>query len=134
MKRPLSITLIAWFFIVYAVLSLIPKLILFISPEAYDMAKDYSALHKSNEILSIPFWAQILHACLGSVVLAISGLFMLKGKAWARTTLVVWILSVVIITFLVAGLTLQLYTKSVVAIIIFLMLYWPGANKYFKVN
>ena len=63
--------------------------------------------------------------------MVISGIFILKGQEWARITLMIWVLGVLIITFLVAGLTFQVYTKSIVAISIFLLLYQSEANKYF---
>ena len=134
MKRPLYVASISCFFIVYAFFSLIPKLMLLITPEVYDIAKNLCASNDSNEIISVPFWVQVLHAYLGSVVMLVSGIFMLKGHAWARITLMIWVSSVLIITFLVTGFSFQLYIKSIVAIIISLSLYQPRPNKYFKGN
>jgi hypothetical protein len=134
LKRPLYVTLISWFFIIYAFLSLFPKLMLFIIPEAYDIAKDLSDSSARKEILSVPFWVQVLHAYLGSVIMVISGIFMLKGQEWARITMTIWVSGVLIITFLVVGFSFQLYTKSTIAIIIFFPLYLSEPNKYFKGN
>jgi len=132
LKRPIYITIISWFFIAYAVLSLIPKLALIIIPEAYEMAAELSASQGNYWVVHVPFWVQIMHAYIGSIVLIISGIFMLKGRAWAKNLLVIWMLSVLVITFSVAGFSFHMYAKSIVTIIIILLLYRPAAGNYFK--
>ena len=134
MKRPRRITVAGWFFIIYAVLSFIPKVMVFFSPEFYDTAKDLIKSLEGNSILNIPFSVQLAHAMLGSVVMLVSGVYLLNGRNWARVTLVIWMLSVFIITILITGIVFTFYTKSLFAAIIIWLLYSKKSNYYFHSN
>lgn len=105
---------------------------LFVKPEVYDIAKELSESLETISLLPIPFWFQVLHAYIGSVVMLIAGVFILKGNNWARVVLMVWMLSVLFITFLVAGFVFQLYTKSIFTVIFALLLYSKKSNSYFS--
>jgi hypothetical protein len=77
-------------------------------------------------------FARLIFAIVAQLLVA--GIFMLKGRGWARITLIIWVSSVLIITFIVVGLSTQLYAKSIVSIFLILPLFHSGPNKYFKGN
>ena len=105
---------------------------LLVMPEVYDTAKEFNDSLERTAILSIPFWFQLVHAYMGSVVMMTAGIFILRGHNWARITLLIWILSVLIITFLIVGFTFHLYSKFLIAVIIFFLLYRQNSNSYFS--
>ena len=134
MKRPISVTTIAWFSIVYAVVSLVPKLIVLVDPRAFEFASQLSAAQQAGAARLLPFAVQMTHALIGSAVLLTAGVAMLRGRGWARILLIVWMLSVLVVTLLVLGLSYQWYAKSAVAIIVIALLYRRAASQYFQAH
>lgn len=70
-KRPLSITVVSWIFIVAGVLGL-----------AYH-ARDFDPER--------PFDSDFLWICVVRLLAIVCGVFMLRGRNWARWLLVVWL-------------------------------------------
>ena len=105
---------------------------LIVKPEIYDMTKDLIESLEKTAILPIPFWFQLLYSYIGSVIMLVSGIFILGGRNWARVILMVWLLSVLIITLLITGLTFPLYSKFIIAVIVLFLLYSKKSNRYFS--
>lgn len=70
-KRPLSVTIIAWFFIAAGTIGLV--------------------YHATEFRLGGPFQYDVLWVCLVRMIAILCGVFMLRGKNWARWFLLVWI-------------------------------------------
>lgn len=121
-ERPLIVTILSWFFILWALFSVLPKIFLLIDPETYKIALDFNQSLSKQSILHIPLWIQLAHSIAGVPVLVVAGIFMLRGSFGALVTLIFWITGVVAITFMVSGLSIALYAKligsSVLAILL----------------
>ena len=104
-KRPLTVTVICWFFMLWAFFSVIPKVFLLIDPAAYRQALDLSNALSNQGFLHIPLWFQLAHAFFGVPVIIVSGIFMLKGRFWAFAAFLIWIFGVIVLTLAVSGLS-----------------------------
>jgi hypothetical protein len=130
--RPLSISIISWFFILWELFSVIPKVLLIINPEAYKHAMKLNQTLSAKSFLTVPFELQLAHAFVGVVVILISGIFMLKGRLWALITFLAWIYGVVLLTLAVTGLSVFLYLKLGTAMVITIVLTRPKPFAYFR--
>ena len=131
MTRPLGVTLVAWFFMLWALFTVIPKAFLLVNPEAYSMALELNAALQSSALLPVPFWFQLVHAFAGVVVILVCGIFMLKGRLWALVVLLMWIVGVLGLTLAVSGLSVSLYMKVTVAVTVAILLLRPKSLVYF---
>ena len=134
LMRPISVSIISWLYIIYSVVTLLPKIFIVISPEAYEIVEGLMSAHENNELVSVPSWFQILFSYLASIVTMIAGILILKGYALGRSLLIIWLLSASLLTLLVAGFSLSFYLKLPLTIIFIFLLFRPKANEYFKVN
>lgn len=131
-KRPWTVTIISWLLIIYALFSAIPKIFLIINPEAYEMALELNQAASNVGFIHVPYSLQLAHALVGVLVLSVSGIFMLKGRLWALIVLFVWMIGVLVLTCLVLGLSISLYAKLIVAIIVTILLTRPKTLSYFS--
>lgn len=131
-KRPLTVAVVAWFFILWAIITAIPKAFLVLDTEAYQLASEFNQLLSNNSLLNIPFWFQLAHAFVGFFVLIISGIYMLKGRMWSLIVFFCWIYGVVLLTYLTSGLSISFYTKLTVVIVITLLLTQPKTVSFFR--
>jgi hypothetical protein len=109
-KRPLSVTIISWLFIAAGAVGL-----------AYH-ATEFKALE--------PFQFELLLICFVRLLAILGGVFMLRGRNWARWLSISWIgYHVVLSAFhTVAG--LMMHTLLLVVIAWFLLR--PQASAYFR--
>lgn len=105
-KRPLSITIIGWLFVVFSSISLLSGVLPF------------------NELMS--HWYVHLSRLLGIV----AGAFMLKGQNWARWLLVTWMAFHIVVGAL-NGLV-PLLTHLVIFSVIFFFIFRRDASAYFS--
>ncbi|MHB1948469.1 MAG: DUF7144 family membrane protein [Gammaproteobacteria bacterium] len=120
-SRPLSISIIAWLFIIASVISLIGNLVTINNPAVKNMM----------EQSPIPMNVQYVMMYLGVVILFICGLGFLKGKNWARILYVIWGILGIIMNFVILKLSPILIPGIVFFVIIIFFLYRPKANLYF---
>ena len=132
MTRPLRVTVVAWFFMFWALLTVIPKVFLLINPEAYRMALELNVALQASALLPVPIWFQLLHAFVGVVVILVCGIFMLKGRLWALVVFLIWIVGVLGLTLAVSGLSVALYMKTAVAAAVAILLLTPKSLAYFS--
>lgn len=130
-KCPKRVAFVAWLSIIYAVLSLIPKLLLLVDSEIYSNTKELVSAIGNNGLIEVPFNLQIAHSIVGSIVLGVSAFFMLKGNKWALYLFVAWVVGVLLLTMLVAGISTHFLAKSGVAVIFFIMLFSRKSLDYF---
>jgi hypothetical protein len=130
--RPLTVTLVAWFFIIWALLSLIPKVFVIVNPDAYRMTAEFNQSLSSQGFLDIPLWLQLAHAWVGVPVMVVSGIFMLRGNYWALAVLLAWMAGVLGLTLAVSGLSMALYIKLATACMVAILLTRPAVLAWFS--
>lgn len=132
MPRPLTVTVVAWLAIIWALFTALPKVLLLVDPEARAATFELVGALSRNGPFAVPEWFQLAHAVAGIVVLMVSGAFMLRGHFWAMVTLLVWIAGALVLTFAVIGLSPSLYLKLATAAVIGFVLTRPAALDYFR--
>ena len=111
MKRPLTITIIGWLFIVSGVVGIIYH------------AKELKEIFTKSDVV----WILIVR-----LLAIVGGVFAFRGANWARWLLVVWIGFHVILSFYHTPLELVMHGVLMVAISI--GLFHRKANAYFKLK
>ena len=136
MPRPISVTIISIISILVGVYTLAMKLLVVSIPGSYDLFVEFAAALNAQALLPLPTEFHLAHAFTGSAVWIVSGLFMLRGKNWARLLALFWGLGVLVLTLLVVQLSLPFYLKLVswLLMLYFLtrarcMLYFRGATE-----
>lgn len=109
-KRPLSVTLIGYLYIVIGVVALLSQLAML-------------RLHA-------PFPYDILWASVVELVALVSGIYILRGSNLARWFALAWIIFHVILSAFHAPLELTIH--SLLCLIIAYCLFRPPANAYFR--
>ena len=113
-KRPLSVTIICWIFIVFGAIALLYGLL----PSGHTNASQRMADLKGHWYVHVSRIVQIL-----------CGVFMLYGFNWARWLLVVWIAFHIVISILHSP--FQLLVHSVLFAVILYFLFRRPASAYF---
>ncbi len=124
-KRPTSITVIAWFFIVTSFISPVTTVIDMKNPAVQ------SIMHQS----ALPVALQYAMIFGASLVNLVCGFFLLKGKNWSRQLYLAYGVISLIISFVTSPLGGTIFIPSIVfmAVIAF-FLYRQNANAYFSNN
>jgi len=121
-KRPISITIIAWFLIVSSGFSLIISLANFNNP----MVKELMA----KSLLPLPIQYAMMY--IGLLVVLGSGIGMLKKQNWARLLYVIWIAAGFLINLFTSPIKTALIPGLLFFIIIVFFVFRPAANQYFS--
>jgi hypothetical protein len=132
MPRPLTVTVVAWLAIAWALFTALPKLLLLVDPEARAATFELVGALSREGPFTVPEWFQLAHAVAGIAVLIVTGAFMLRGHFWAMVTLLVWFAGVLALTFAVTGLSPSFYLKFATAAAIGFALTRPAALDYFR--
>ena len=109
MKRPLTVTIIGWLFIVAGVTGIIYH------------ASEWSTIGIEQETI----WAFFVR-----VLAIVGGIFTLKGSNVARWVLVTWIVYHVVLSFYHS--TAELLTHIAFTVMVLLGLFNSRANQYFR--
>jgi hypothetical protein len=109
-KRPLSITIIGWLFVVAGTIGLV--------------------YHATEFKLGDSFQYDVVMVCLIRVVAIVCGVFVLRGYNWARWGLLAWIAYHVILSIFHS--TSQLVTHVLVLAVVGYFLFRPKASTYFQ--
>ena len=121
-QRPLSLTIIAWFLIVTAVISVFSSLSMGSNPMTAKL------LAQSP----LPISAHIAFALVGALVTLVSGYGILKGYDWSRWLYIGWS----VIGFVFSFVTVRIISIIVLGIFFFLViaffLFRPAANRWFE--
>lgn len=113
-ERPLSITIISWFFIIFGCIALISGLLSIGGATTAQLIAEF----KSHWMVHLSRLLQI-----------VGGLFMLRGHNWARWLIVVWILFHIVIAAL-HSVSQLLFHVAIFSVILF-FLFRPRASAYF---
>ena len=113
-SRPLSVTIIAWLFLIFGSIALLSGLLPLAGADKAQLLVEF----KQHWMVHLSRLTQI--GC---------GLFMLRGHNWARWLLVVWIAFHIVVGALHGW--LQLLTHVLIFSVILFFLFRPRANEYF---
>lgn len=122
MKRPLSITIISWIFIVLAVLSIASSAITFGNEQALEIMA----------LSPIPVGIQIAISIVGMVVTLSAGVLMLKGLGFGRHIYMGYSLLNLLIAIFTTSSFLVLIPSIVMLSVFAFFLYRAPANQYFS--
>jgi hypothetical protein len=109
-KRPISITILSWLYIVVGALS---------------TAAHYAEFWTHRPVLNEVVWITVLGAAA-----IVAGVFMLRGKNWARLLALLWMATHVVISAL--HLMHGLLIHSVLLLLIAYLLFRREAREYFR--
>jgi len=132
-KRPTSVTVISWIFIVTGTLSLIMSLMTLYVPTA--KFQELIALNPNLSQLPLSLLrVQYVLAFGGLLVVVISGTAMLQGHNWARLLYVAWEGVARVVGFIIMPVKLRLIPSALVYLIFVLLLFRPKANRFFTAS
>jgi hypothetical protein len=121
-QRPTSITVIAWALIVVNALSLVVNTFTLQRPEAKEL------MSKSP----IPVPVQFAMFYVGSAISIVAGIFMLRGRNWARLLYVIASGLGLIIGFATSPVKTALIPGTLMFAVVCFFLFRPKANEYFR--
>jgi hypothetical protein len=121
MKRPTSVSVIAWIFIVTSVLSLAVNFYNLNNPMVRDMM--------ARSLLPVSLQFGILF--VGLVITVISGVGLLKRFNWSRMLYIGWSLLATVVTLITSPMKVVVVPGLVVLGIIAFFLYRPKVNAWF---
>jgi hypothetical protein len=112
--RPLSVTIIAWLFMIFGSIALLSGLLPFAGANLTQLIAEF----KMHWMVHLSRVAQVM-----------SGLFMLRGHNWARWLLVAWVAFHIVVGALHGW--IQLLIHVVIFSVILFFLFRPRADEYF---
>ncbi len=120
-KRPVSLTIIAWYLTVAGILSLVMSVVFYFVPVFKEV------------IAKIPIPTPLYYALLylGAIVSITSGVGILKRQNWARFLYVVWATIGFLISLIFLPTKLSLIPSVIVFLVLVYFLFRAEATKYF---
>ena len=122
MKRPTSVSVIAWLLIAMSGISLLTSIVSFNNP----MVRELMA----KSLIPIPL--QFVISYVGLLITLASGIAMLKGQNWARFLYVGWGVIGFVIGILTFPMKAAMIPGVVVVAVFAFFLFRPEANTYFS--
>lgn len=122
MKRPTSVSVIAWILIVMSAISLLTSTVSLNNP----MARELMA----KSLLPVPLQFVMLY--VGLLITIVSGIAMLKGQNWARFLYVGWSAIGFVIGILTSPMKAAMIPGLVVFAVLTFFLFRPKPNEYFS--
>ena len=132
MSRPYSVTIIAVIAVIVGLYSLASKLFVVISPETYHLFLEFGEAVNAQALARLPVEVHLWHGLIGSIVWIVSGVYMLRGKNWARLLALLWGLTALLLTFIVVGFSLSFYLKSATYLLMLYLLTRRRCLAYFR--
>jgi hypothetical protein len=121
-KRPLSLTIIAWFLIIFSLLGLYGVATMGSNPQAMKMIEQ---MHMSLRVQQI--WG-----VAGAIVNLICAYGILKGQPWSRVLYVVWGLIGVVVGFVISPMKIFVVISLVVLVVVGFFLFREAADDWFS--
>lgn len=121
-KRPISITIIAWFLIISSLLTAVLTIFTLHNPTVKELM--------SHSALSIPTQITIMYISLA--ISFICGVGMLKQQNWARYLYVIFSIIGFSINLITSAEKMAIVPGIIILIIIIIFLFLPKANDYFS--
>ena len=120
-KRPLSMTIIGWFLIIFALFGLYGSFTLASNPMAAKMLADMHASLRFQQIWGV----------IGAIVTLICGYGVLKGQPWSRVLYVFWGIVGLVVGFITSPMKGLLILSLVFLVVIGGLLFSLTANEWF---
>lgn len=121
-NRPTSISVIAWLLVVAGGITLIMTTVMINNPMVNDI------MSKS----SIPIPLQHAMSYLGSLIMIVSGIAMLKGCNWARFLYIIWNIIGFLVGIATSPMKAAMIPGFVFLLIVAFFLFRPKANTFFS--
>ena len=121
-KRPLSLTIIAWFLVMVALLGLYGSITLGSNPAATKML----------EQTHVPLLFQQVWGAIGCVVTLACAYGIFKGQPWSRVLYVVWGVIGLVVGFFTSPMKAVLVLSLVFLVVISIFLFSNAANDWFS--
>ena len=119
--RPLSVSIVGWFLIVTALLSLI------LLPYTLSNSDVLATMDKGG----LPGNVQLGISLAGSLVTLLCGFFILKGRDWARLAIVAWVLLGIGLGLATSAYRPVLLISLLYLLVLAFFLFRPAANRFF---
>lgn len=111
MRRPLSISIIAVLLVLYGLVTLVPKVVLLLSPEVYRNTADLTGAMTSGGFIRLGFAFHVVYSFLASLITVVAGVFLWRGRNWARWLALAWMALSLGLVFLLLGPVTSFYIK-----------------------
>lgn len=121
-KRPLSLTIIAWFLVLFSLLGLYGVI---------TMGSNTMAVKMINQ-MGIPLLFEQVWGALGAVVSLTCAYGIFKGQPWSRVLYVVWGIIGLIVGFFVSPIKAVLVLSLILLVVISIFLFSDKANDWFS--
>ena len=131
-RRPLSISILAVVMVLYGLFTLFPKVLLLTSQEVYDASADVAAALAARGPLALPLDLQIAIGFMASFVAILAGVFIWRGRNWARWAAALWMVLTLALYVLQTGLTWLPALKLPVFFLVLFLLFRPQAAGHFR--
>lgn len=121
-KRPLSLTIIAWFLVVMSLFGLYGSITMGSNPLALKMINQ----------MGIPLLFEQIWGAVGAVVSLICAYGIFKGQPWSRVLYVVWGIIGLVVGFFVSPMKSVLVLSLIFLVVISIFLFSDKANDWFS--
>lgn len=121
-KRPLSLTIIAWFLVVMSLFGLYGSVTMGSNPLALKMINQ----------MGIPLLFEQVWGAIGAVVSLICAYGIFKGQPWSRVLYVVWGIIGLVVGFFVSPMKSVLVLSLIFLVVISIFLFSDKANDWFS--
>ena len=132
LRRPVSIAILAVVLVLYGLLNLTPLVLLLTSQEIYDATAEMMAAMSAAGFVSVPLGVQIAVGFVASLVVAAGGVFVWRGRNWARWLVALWMAFSLAYYVLQTGFTWIPVIKLPIFLLVLFLLFRPGAAGHFR--
>ena len=122
-ERPLSISVIGWLFLLMAIIMVCGLLISIVNPAYRErlLALNHLSLHTQYSMLII-----------SAVISGVAGMGVLRQQGWARWVYLFWSIIGFAVYSLTGAFEPDMVPGMLLAIVIIVFLFAPGANRYYR--
>ncbi len=131
-RRPLSIAILAVVMVLYGLFTLFLKILLLTSQELYDASADLTATMTAGGLLTLPLGLQIAISFVASLVVILAGVFVWRGRNWARWAVALWMIFSLVLYFLQTGITWLPVIKLPLFVLVLFLLFRPRVADHFR--
>lgn len=121
-KRPLSLTIIAWILIIFALLGIYSSVTISSNPQAMKMLEQTHVPLIFNQVWGV----------IGSIMTLIVAYGIFKGQPWSRVLYVVWSLISLVVGFFTAPMKAILVLSLIILVVLCIFLFGEKANDWFS--
>ena len=121
-KRPLSLTIIAWILIIFALLGIYSSVTISSNPQSMKMLEQTHVPLIFNQVWGV----------IGSIVTLIVAYGIFKGQPWSRVLYVVWSLISLVVGFFTAPMKAILVLSLIILVVLCIFLFGEKANDWFS--